>query len=94
MKSLAASALSVLASAAVLALVPGALAHGDENTHMDMGAPTGADEPLPGDQYPPTYFALGEHTAAIYGHIGLMLLAWVFLLPVGKLLSCRAYFCS
>lgn len=51
---------------------------------MGMGPAPGADDPLPEDQYAPTYFALGEHTAAIYGHIGLMLVAWVFVLPVGK----------
>jgi hypothetical protein len=93
MKSIATSALSVLASVAVLGLVPAALAHGDEDMNMDMamGANSTADQPLPEDQYPPTYFALGEHTAAIYGHIGLMVIAWVFMLPVGKLLPrhCR-----
>ncbi len=92
MKSLATSALAVLASVAVLGLVPAALAHGDEDMKMDMamGANSTADQPLPEDQYPLTYFALGEHTAAIYGHIGLMVIAWVFMLPVGKQLLARA----
>jgi hypothetical protein len=89
MKSPAASALRVLATVAVLGLIPAALAHGDDDMDMTMGASTSADEPLPDDQYAPTYFSLGEHTAAIYGHIGLMVAAWVFMLPVGKLLDAQ-----
>ncbi|KAM7194584.1 integral membrane protein [Rhypophila sp. PSN 637] len=66
-------------------LVPSVLAHGGDNTDdMKMGE---ADKPLPEDQYPPTYFALGDHRAAIYSHIGLMVLAWVFVLPVAVMLS-------
>lgn len=91
MKSLSASALTALASVAVLGLVPAALAHGDEDMNMgtdmgSMGADSPADQPRPEDQYPPSYFALDEHRAVIYGHIGLMVIAWVFMLPVGKLL--------
>jgi hypothetical protein len=80
MRSLAASFLTVVASAAVLGLVPSALAHGDD-MNIEKG---GADKPLPEDQYPPTYFALPDHRASIYGHIGLMVLAWVFILPPGN----------
>lgn len=95
MKSLATSALSVLASVAVLGLVPAALAHGDEdmNMGMDMGAMgpgSPAGQPQPEDQTLLSYFSLGEHTAAIYGHIGLMVIAWVFILPVGKALPAVA----
>lgn len=92
MKSLAKSSLTVLASVAVLGLVPAALAHGDDDMKMDMGmgANSTADQPLPEDEYPLTYFALGEHTAAIYGHIGLMVIAWVFMLPVGTHLPALA----
>lgn len=87
MKSFATYALSLVASAAVVGLIPAVLAHGDDDKGMHMGASTPADEPLPEDQYAPTYFALGEHTAAVYGHIGLMVLAWVFVLPVAIMLS-------
>ncbi|KAK3906242.1 hypothetical protein C8A05DRAFT_11981 [Staphylotrichum tortipilum] len=45
------------------------------------------DAPLPEDQYPPTYFAHPEHKAAIYGHIAVMVLAWVFALPAAVMLS-------
>ena len=98
MKALATSLLSVVASAAVLGLVPAALAHGESHGghsgHGDGGMSgmsgmagmnmTDADKPLPEDQYPPTYFAHPDHKAAIYGHIALMVLGWVFALPAGK----------
>ena len=98
MKALAASLLPVLAGVAVLGLVPAALAHGEEhgNSSQADGGMDGmdgmgggmkvsdADKPLPEDQYPPTYFAHPEYKAAIYGHIAVMVLAWVFALPAGK----------
>ena len=92
MKALATSLLPVAASVAVLGLlVPAALAHGDEHGHGGGGDGMGggmemtdADKPLPEDQYLPTYFAHPDHKAAIYGHIALMVLAWVFALPAGK----------
>lgn len=85
MKSLATPLFRALAVAAALALAPSVIAHGDDDTEgMKMGE---ADKPLPEDQYPPTYFAFDEHKAAIYGHIGLMVLGWVFVLPVGKIFT-------
>lgn len=36
-------------------------------------------------EYPPTYFAHSEHVALLYIHIALMVVSWVFILPVGKL---------
>ncbi|KAK4240750.1 hypothetical protein C8A03DRAFT_31138 [Achaetomium macrosporum] len=91
MKAFISSLLPVVASAAVLGLVPVALAHGDEHGHGDGGMGgmkmTDADKPLPEDQYPPTYFAHPDHRAAVYGHIALMVLAWVFALPAAVMLS-------
>jgi len=81
MKVLASSLLTAAACAVALGLVPAALAHGDD---MNM-AKGEVDSPLPEDEYPPTYFALADHRVVIYAHIGLMVLAWVFLLPPGKL---------
>ncbi|KAK4216349.1 integral membrane protein [Rhypophila decipiens] len=69
-----------------MGLVPSVLAHGGDNNTDDMKMGE-TDKPLPEDQYPPTYFALGDHRAAIYSHIGLMVLAWVFVLPVAVMLS-------
>lgn len=80
MKTLATPLLNIVASIAVLGLVPAALAHGDD-MNMEKGE---ADKPLPEDQYPPTYFALAHHRGAIYAHISLMVVAWIFMLPVGK----------
>ncbi|KAK4173440.1 hypothetical protein QBC36DRAFT_348759 [Triangularia setosa] len=48
---------------------------------------TDADKPLPEDQYPPTYFTHPDHKAAIYGHIALMVLSWLFVLPTAVMLS-------
>ncbi|KAH6614735.1 hypothetical protein B0J18DRAFT_306625 [Chaetomium sp. MPI-SDFR-AT-0129] len=59
-------------------------AHGSESGGMKM---SDADKPLPEDQYPPTYFAHPEHGAAIYAHIALMVVAWVFALPVAVMFS-------
>ena len=87
------SLLPVLASVAILGLIPVALADGDGghgHNHGDSGGMGGmemtdADKPLPEDQYPPTYFAHPDHKAAIYGHIALMVVGWVFALPAGKM---------
>ncbi|KAH8887067.1 hypothetical protein GQ53DRAFT_657150 [Thozetella sp. PMI_491] len=78
----ATSALATLASIAALGLVPAALAHGDE--HAEMGAPS---QPLPEDQYAPTYFAHPDYRGTILAHIALMVVAWVLLLPVAVMLS-------
>lgn len=37
-----------------------------------------------GPDYPPTYFGLADYRGLIYGHVSLMILAWVFVLPIGK----------
>jgi hypothetical protein len=60
-----------------------AAAHGSESKHdnhtMHHGSP--AEDPA---DYPPTYFAHPDHVAVIYSHIALMVIAWVFVLPIGK----------
>lgn len=67
-------------------MVPVVLAHGDDET-MDMGdgmaMPTQA--PQPDLDLPPSYVAHPEHRAVLITHIALMVLAWVFVLPLGKL---------
>lgn len=81
------SALRFLVGVAVLGLVPAALAHGDEHAgdmDMDMGAPS---EPKPDSEYPPTYFSHTEYTGAVMTHVALMILGWVFVLPVAVMLS-------
>ena len=87
---------ALFASAAVLALSPGVLGHGND-TAMDMGMGMGMEEetdfdrPMPEDAYPPTYFSHSEYQAAIYTHISIMVVAWVFVLPIGKLRPCLLY---
>lgn len=84
------SSLRLLASLALVGLVvPAVLAHGGEaeNMDMDMGGANSPAEPPADAEYAPTYFALKEHTAAIYGHIALMVIGWVFMLPVAVMLS-------
>jgi hypothetical protein len=57
-------------------------AHGD----MDMDAAHGDNSTvmIQESDYPPTYFGLADHRGLVYGHVSLMILAWVFVLPVGK----------
>jgi hypothetical protein len=58
------------------------MAHGGEES-MDMGM--AKEPPKPDfDSYPPTYFALADHAGLIYAHIAVMVISWVFLLPIGK----------
>ncbi|KAM7197181.1 Protein of unknown function (Ytp1) domain containing protein [Naviculisporaceae sp. PSN 640] len=89
MKSLARPLSRALAVgvAAGVGLASSVMAHGDDDMNMDGMKMGEADKPLPEDQYPPTYFALADHRVAIYSHIGLMVLAWVFILPVAVMLS-------
>ena len=66
---------------------------GTEEMDVETSMGQGAGQTEPDSQYPPTYFALEEHSALIYGHIALMVIGWGIMLPVGKPLckytSCR-----
>lgn len=90
MRSTTTQALRLLALLAVATALPAVFAHGDEDMMMgddgDMGSNggMGAEDPKPdADSYPPTYFAHPEHVTAIYAHIGIMVIGWVFMLPTG-----------
>lgn len=67
-----------------------AVAHGDsesmDSMKMGMGMAHGSNttQPPKNNDYPDTYFAHTEHSGVIYTHIALMVLSWVFILPVGK----------
>ncbi|OHX00252.1 integral membrane protein [Colletotrichum incanum] len=82
-----------LIAALALGLVPLVLAHdahedGAAGMNMDMDMSHGAEGPKPdADSYPPTYFALSDHAGMMYAHIGTMVLAWIFVLPVAVMLS-------
>jgi hypothetical protein len=88
-------ALRWLVLLAVVAALPTVLAHGGDDEgamDMDMGeqGDMGAEDPKPDPgSYPPTYFAHPEHVAAIYTHIGIMVMGWVFMLPAGMRLGSR-----
>ncbi|KAI1332220.1 hypothetical protein F5Y16DRAFT_357166 [Xylariaceae sp. FL0255] len=73
-----------LALPAVLASIEGRDMNMDPDMNMDMNMGV-ADQPQ--DLYPPTYFAHPDHVTAIYVHIALMVLAWVFILPTAVMLS-------
>lgn len=55
---------------------------------MDLDMSMGSDGALgatqPESDALPSYFAHPEHRGILLGHIGLMVLAWVFVLPLGK----------
>lgn len=93
MRSITVSALRVASAIAVLGLlVPTAFGHGDDNEAMGMemgmdmssGMTSGGNATQPEAHFPPSYFAHPEHRGILLGHIGLMVLGWVFLLPLGK----------
>jgi hypothetical protein len=81
-----------LAGALLLGLLlPLAAAHGhDEDASMAMGMGMSMAEPAApspsatAEPAPPNYFTHPEHRGLMYAHIGLMTLAWVFVLPVGE----------
>jgi hypothetical protein len=83
-----------LAGALLLGLLlPLAAAHGhdeDANMGMAMGMSMSMAEPAApspsatAEPAPPNYFTHPEHRGLMYAHIGLMTLAWVFVLPVGE----------
>ncbi|KAK5625503.1 hypothetical protein RRF57_001219 [Xylaria bambusicola] len=82
----------LLALLAITGALPTVFAHGsDENAinmdhtdNMDGHDGMGGEDPKPDpDSYPPTYFAHPEHVSAIYAHIGIMVIGWVFVLPTG-----------
>jgi hypothetical protein len=59
----------------------------DMKMDMGMGHVSNTTQPPKDQEYPDTYFAHTEHSGVIYTHIALMVLSWVFLLPIGKFLQ-------
>lgn len=83
--------LLTLASAALLlGVLPLVAAHGDEHNDgpMDMGADMHHAPPAPVEDNgaPRSYWSLSEHATLMYWHIGMEILAWMVILPVGGLL--------
>ena len=55
--------------------------HGEDASATDMSANKASHALSDG---PPSYWSHPEHVGLIYAHIGLMVLAWVIALPLGK----------
>lgn len=93
------SFLPKLESAAVLGLglflLPVVGAHGDDmdmDMNMDANAapdPHSSDHHIPVSasswEIRPSYCSHSGHASLMYGHIALMILSWVIVLPVGRL---------
>ncbi|KAE9369615.1 integral membrane protein-like protein [Stipitochalara longipes BDJ] len=77
--------------AALLGLASVAVAHGhDEDMGMNMGAPSMAQPTTASGAnvtVAETYFRHSEHTGLLAAHIFLMTVAWIFILPIGVMLS-------
>lgn len=73
-------------AALLLQLLPLVVAHGDEHhgEAMDMSAQD-VSVPQPQTAGPQSYWRLTEYATLMYWHIALEILAWVVVLPVGKL---------
>lgn len=82
----------------LLEVLPGVLAHGHDDhagKSMDMGAPdmvhsapspgvrpsTIADSPI---NSPESYFAHSQLAGLMLAHVVIMIIAWFFILPIGK----------
>jgi hypothetical protein len=79
---------ATLAVVVLLGFASAASAHGhDGDMNMEMGEPsrptiaTTSDAP---DAGPQSYFQYGEHSGLLMAHILLMILGWMFILPIGK----------
>ncbi|KAG5656627.1 hypothetical protein KAF25_010180 [Fusarium avenaceum] len=81
--------ISYTSSALLLALLPIAVAHGGESMGVDMTKRHGVNttQPPKDEHYSDTYFSHTQHNGLIYTHIALMILSWVFLLPVAVMFS-------
>ncbi|RFU24218.1 hypothetical protein B7463_g12117, partial [Scytalidium lignicola] len=84
MKSIRSLAVT-LVGVALLGLVPLVVAHGDEA--MDMSAPPATAPAEASDGAPSNYFRLEEHSGTMLAHIAIMTISWIFVLPVGVILS-------
>lgn len=84
-------------AAFLLASLANAIPHGDDHSDMDMSMDmsghghnaTAQPSTEPAEDSPMSYFAYGKHSGTIIAHIGLMVLAWCFILPAGEKLFLR-----
>jgi hypothetical protein len=77
---------ATLTVVALLGLLPLAVAHGhDEGMNKAMERPTIPTESDSAVADPTSYFRYGEHSSLMVGHIVLMTIGWVFVLPISEL---------
>ena len=78
--------LTIATAALLLHLLPLVVAHGDEphGETIDMSAHD-APASQPQDDGRQSYWSLSEYATLMYWHIALEILAWIVVLPVGKL---------
>lgn len=76
---------SVAYAFAMLSAALGASGHGGSEMESHSGESHEAQEAP--ETYPPTYLTLDSHRFAIRAHIGLMILSWFILLPIGACLG-------
>ncbi|KAK3049598.1 hypothetical protein LTR09_009019 [Extremus antarcticus] len=83
--------LSVASAALLLGVLPLVVAYDDDGTDMkmDMGGNSAKVDPstVSAAAAPPNYFRHAHYDAWIYAHIGTMILAWCFVLPLSLMLS-------
>ncbi|PYI11570.1 integral membrane protein [Aspergillus sclerotiicarbonarius CBS 121057] len=85
---------AALAAAFLLVSIANALPHGDDDAmDMDMDMDMSHNDSTQkshtdgNDESLMSYFAYGKHSGAIMAHIGLMVLAWCFILPTAVMFS-------
>lgn len=85
--------LTSVAALSLLELIPPALSHGHDglgSTVADAGATTMSHVNSSTSftvNSPQSYFAYQEHGGFVLAHIGLMIVAWFFILPIGECVS-------
>ncbi len=84
---------SFIFAAALLALAPLALSHGDDDDDTSMGMDMASSRPATPAATPTmtadltselNYFSYPDYTAWIWAHIALMIVSWCFIAPIGK----------
>jgi len=80
-------ALTTAAAALLLGVLPLVIAHGEHGEHGDQhgGDSVEMEQGAP----PESYWRLSEHTVLMYWHIGLEILAWFVVLPIGRPLELK-----
>lgn len=77
--------LALTTAALLLKALPLVAAHGDHHDDAPMDMHMEAPQPqVEASGAPQSYWSLFDHAALMYWHIGLEILAWVVILPVGK----------